>query len=186
MKATVVFVSALVLAMFAGRAQAQVNCSEARCIFNQVINSKCDCGGSSNHGHYVSCVAHTVKALSDCGVLPKNCKGKATRCAARSTCGKDGFSTCTPTCVTDISTGAMTCSDDPTVTCTTDTDCGRCHIKHAGACPAGTTEGSGSCCPTCGALTCSVGPGVAEPGCACNNDADCASGNCCKSVGVCG
>jgi len=186
MKQTLVFVSAVMLMLPASRVVAQevLPCGEQRCIFDQVIASKCSCTDSTNHGQYVSCVAHTVKALSDCKVLSKNCKGKVTRCAARSTCGKEGFSTCTPTCVTDVASGAMTCSDDPTVTCTTDADCGRCHTRKSGTCPEGTTESSGSCCATCAPPDCVANPGA--PGCSCNSDAGCTSGNCCQSVGVCG
>jgi len=185
MRAVLAFVSVLVLALPAVSRAQEIDCAASRCIFNQAISNNCSCGASSNHGRYVSCVAHTVKALSSCGLLPKKCKGKVTRCAARSTCGKEGFSTCTPTCVTDVSTGAMTCSDDPTETCTTDADCGKCHIRKDGTYPDGTTVGSGSCCPTCAALVCSPAP-AAGPGCACTSDADCASGNCCEAVGVCG
>jgi len=182
-KAGFVLAAALLFVLPTGRASAQVDCEQARCIFDQVVNSKCDCGTAGNHGKYVSCVAHTVNALKQCGILVPKCKGKVTRCAARSTCGKEGFLTCTPTCVTDVSTGAMTCSDDPTVTCTTDADCGKCHIKKD-ACPEGTTAGTGSCCPTCAALDCAATPGA--PGCSCSADADCTSGNCCASLGVCG
>nr|UXE44062.1 hypothetical protein Hi04_10k_c1000_00016 [uncultured bacterium] len=182
-KALITFVSALVLAAPVSRAWAQVDCETARCIFDQTINTQCNCD-AGNHGKYVSCVAHTVNALKQCGILAPNCKGKVTRCAARSTCGKPGFSTCTPTCVTDPVSGAMTCSNDPTVTCTTNTDCGMCHTKQAGTCPAGTTEGSGSCCPTCAALDCTATPGA--PGCACAADSDCTSSNCCAALGVCG
>lgn len=184
MKAAIVLMSALMLALPVAPARAQVDCSAARCTFDQAINSKCQCDGPSNHGQYVSCVAHVVNGLSACGLLPKSCKGKVTRCAARSTCGKVGFSTCTPTCVTDPATGAMTCSDDPTVTCTTDADCGKCHIRQSGTCPADTTEGGGSCCPTCAATDCAAAPG--SPGCACMSNAQCVSGNCCTAVGVCG
>jgi hypothetical protein len=182
-KAGFMLASALMFLLPVGRASAQVDCEAARCIFNSVVASKCDCGTAGNHGKYVSCVAHTVNALKQCGVLAPKCKGKVTRCAARSTCGKEGFLTCTPTCVTDVSTGAMTCSDDPSTTCTTDADCGKCHIKN-GACPDGTTAGTGSCCAACAALDCAATPGA--PGCACSANADCTSGNCCASLGVCG
>ncbi len=124
------------------RAQ-QPDCEAARCSLQSSIDSCCS--NAKNHGQFVSCVAHAVNAAARDGSIPTNCKGKVTRCAARSTCGKEGFVTCTPTC--DTTTG--TCVDDPTVTCTTNSDCGRCHLRPAGTCPADTTEGSGSCCPTC-------------------------------------
>jgi len=181
MRIATVFISVLLLA--APAARAQVDCSTARCTFDQAVNSKCSCGAASNHGKYVSCVAHLVNDLTRCGLLPTNCKGKVTRCAARSTCGKDGAQTCTPTCVTDPVTGALVCSDDPTQSCATDADCGKCHIRRNGDCPAGTTASTGSCCPTCAPPTC-TSPAV--PGCPCTTNTDCASGNCCTTVGVCG
>ena len=85
MKATLLFASVMLLAVPATRAAAQVDCETARCTFDQAVNSKCSCTGSSNHGQYVSCVAHLTKSLSACGLLPTNCKGKVTRCAAKST-----------------------------------------------------------------------------------------------------
>jgi hypothetical protein len=128
------------LAMPAPRSSADPpDCEAARCSVQSAVDTCC--ANAKNHGQFVSCVAHAVKASG----IPTNCKGKVTRCAARSTCGKEGFSTCTPTC--DTTTG--TCVNDPTVTCTTNSDCGRCHTRPSGTCPAGTTEGSGSCCPTC-------------------------------------
>jgi len=91
------------------RAQ-QPDCEAARCSLQSSIDSCCS--NAKNHGQFVSCVAHAVNAASRDGSIPTNCKGKVTRCAARSTCGKEGFVTCTPTC--DTTTG--TCVDDPTQT----------------------------------------------------------------------
>jgi hypothetical protein len=98
-------------------------------------------------------VAHVVKRLSQQGLVPTNCKGKVTRCAARSTCGKPGFVTCLiPTDVCDLATG--TCVDDPTITCLTDVDCGaKCKTKSsAERCEArgGTVSPAASCCASCG------------------------------------
>jgi len=115
------------------------DCEAARCSVQSSVDACC--ANAKNHGQFVSCVAHAVKAAG----VPTNCKGKVVRCAARSTCGKEGFSTCTPTC--DTTTGF--CVDDPTLACTTNTDCGRCHLRPAGTCPPNTTESTGSCCPTC-------------------------------------
>jgi len=115
------------------------DCEAARCSVQSAVDACC--ANAKNHGQFVSCVAHAVKAAG----VPTNCKGKVVRCAARSTCGKEGFSTCTPTC--DTTTGF--CVDDPTLACTTNTDCGRCHLRPAGTCPPNTTESTGSCCPTC-------------------------------------
>src|SRR5215470_7174057 len=134
MKTAILFASAMLLAVATTRASAQVDCETARCTFDQAVNSKCSCTGASNHGQYVSCVAHVVKDLTSCGLLPTNCKGKVTRCAARSTCGKSGFSTCTPTCIIVPPATAGTCSNDPTVSCTADADCGMCHTRREGTC----------------------------------------------------
>jgi hypothetical protein len=183
--ATTAVAVALALGLASG-ARATSDCGAARCTFDQAVAAKCRCDTATNHGQYVSCVAHVVRGLAACGLLPTNCKGKVTRCAARSTCGKDGFVTCTVPLSTCDPT-LHTCTDDPAVACTTDIDCGsRCSTKHsADHCPVDGVVGTGSCCPTCGALTCSAAP-AAEPGCACNSNADCASGNCCAALGVCG
>jgi len=128
------------IAMPAARSSADPpDCEAARCSVQSSVDACC--ANAKNHGQFVSCVAHAVKAAG----VPTNCKGKVVRCAARSTCGKEGFSTCTPTC--DTTTGF--CVDDPTMACTTNTDCGRCHLRPSGTCPPNTTEGSGSCCATC-------------------------------------
>jgi hypothetical protein len=122
------------------------------------IASTCVCDAATNHGRYVSCVAHAVKAAVANG-LPTNCKGTVTRCAARSSCGKPGFVTCcfaSPgTC--DVTTGL--CQDGTTV-CTTATQCPavtKCRTKsNAGQCTAaGGSPGSGSCCDA----ACSLPPG---------------------------
>src|SRR5262245_39435167 len=56
--------------------------------------AKCSCATASNHGTYVSCVAHEADELASSGDLPKECKGVVTSCAAKSTCGKSGAVTC--------------------------------------------------------------------------------------------
>ena len=135
---------------------AKVDCEPARCAVQAAINAQCDCGSSTNHGQYVSCVAHVVKQLSVDGTVPIECKGKVTRCAAKSVCGKDGFVTCqvpTSTCV--IPAGALTgtCENDPTIVCTNDLACGaKCRIKSsADRCTAasGVVGTSPTCCPSC-------------------------------------
>jgi hypothetical protein len=191
MKAAVIFLSAILFAVPALRAGAQVDCETARCAFDQAVNAQCSCTGAGNHGRYVSCIAHVTKALNSCGLLPRNCKGKVTRCAARSTCGKTGFSTCMPNCDILAGSTAGTCSNDPTIACSTAGDCiekaSDCHIRHDGTCPDGTTPGSGSCCRTCAAPDCTPSAsGTVGPGCACHSNADCTSTNCCTAVGVCG
>jgi hypothetical protein len=160
-----VIVAALALSMFVmsgGSAAAQEipSCEEFRCQFQQRLETECPCTGQSNHGRYVSCVAHIVNDLVAEG-LPTNCKGKLKRCAARSVCGKQekGFSTCTTfeygTCVIDEITAAGACDFDPMVACAVDTDCvesSRCKITRR---PERCTENGGSlnlaptCCSNC-------------------------------------
>src|SRR3989449_8147866 len=112
------------------------------------INSECPCTG--NHGQYVSCVAHPARDAVRNGDLDVNCKGKVTRCAARSTCGKKtGFVTyaiCEPgTCTNGF-------CDDGTTACADSSTCPpvvtHCSAKSSGdLCAArGGTTGSGSCC----------------------------------------
>jgi hypothetical protein len=151
MTRTLTLAIAAVLALLpAARASATPSdCEAARCVVQTQVNEQCPCDPSTNHGQYVSCVAHVVKQLSKNGTIPTNCKGKVTRCAARSTCGKSGFITCTPTCniVPPATTG--TCANDPMVPCTSNSDCGACHTRRATTCPSGTTAGSGTCCAAC-------------------------------------
>src|SRR5215468_1606630 len=123
-------------------AAAAPDCEPARCAAQSAILSNCpSCDDPTiNHGRYVSCVAHEIKKLVDSGVVPKNCKGKVVRCAAKSTCGKPGFVTCRvpiSSCTINPATGTGTCANDPTVACTADIDCGStCHTKHsASLCP---------------------------------------------------
>jgi hypothetical protein len=111
--------------------------------------------GSSNHGQYVSCVAHAVKRIADRGDIPTNCKGKIKRCAARSVCGKPGFLVCNVVRpgVCDLATG--TCVGAADRTCLTDTECSttKCKIKsspEACANAGGTVVvGATTCCPGC-------------------------------------
>jgi hypothetical protein len=86
------------------------------------------------------------------GEIPKTCRGKIVRCAARSICGKPDFVTChRPTGSCDLDTA--TCAGDATVACTTDFDCGtRCSIKRsAEVCEArgGMVGSGGTCCANC-------------------------------------
>ena len=154
---TAAVLSALFLTMLSAapvRAQEEMTCDDWRCQFQADLESECPCTEQTNHGQYVSCVTHVIHNLVDQG-LPKNCKGKLTRCAAKSVCGKQdrGFATCTTTsygtCVDSL------CDTDGTTTCTTNTDCvagTQCHItRHADDC---TTAGgqvnlSPTCCSTC-------------------------------------
>jgi hypothetical protein len=132
-----------------------VDCEPARCAV-QADLAQCPCDTAGNHGQYVSCVSHALNVLKKNGGIPKECKGRIQRCAARSTCGKPGFVTClipTDTCTVDPTTGLGTCANDPTLTCVVDLDCGSiCKIKSSdmGCTDAGGTVGTGTtCCAAC-------------------------------------
>ena len=146
---------ALFLAVpIAGWAQEEPSCEDLRCALQEQLNADCTCGAADNHGSHVSCVAHAVNALARAGDIPNNCKGKLTRCAARSTCGKAGRTTCLiptyGTCVDGL------CAHDGETVCTVDTECVtsvRCKIassdercvEHGGS-----PNGPGTCCSACG------------------------------------
>jgi hypothetical protein len=135
-------VGGTLLGLAASSAWAKTDCEPVRCNAQlQADISACPCpsDNSSNHGRYVSCVAHAVNAfVASDPTIPRNCKGKVVRCAARSTCGKPGFVVCNipvvfGTC--DLSSGTPgTCSlgTSTTGTCLADTDCvveSTCKIK---------------------------------------------------------
>ena len=153
MRSLLVLVAAIGLS--AAAASAQTDCEPARCAVQAALDAECPCTAASNHGRHVSCVAHVVKRLADDGVIPRNCKGKIKRCAARSVCGKDDFVTCQlpvfGTC--DLTTG--TCVENATLLCTSDADCvigTKCKIKHsAELCESrgGTVGDSPTCCSSC-------------------------------------
>ena len=150
-------------------ASGDLSCEEARCCFQQRILDECQCTAPAgenpnekpNHGRFVSCAAHLIKDLVEAG-MPRNCKGKLQRCAARSVCGKQdkGFHTCTTvtygSCVTgDTVSGALVCDTDFTTPCTTNTDCiasSRCKTtRHPEDCEAngGQLDLSPTCCSSC-------------------------------------
>ena len=145
------------LLLTAGVASAtKIDCEPSRCAAQAAIAAQCPCPEATNHGQYVSCVAHVVRQLAAQGDVAINCKGKVTRCAARSTCGKPGFVTCQiPTSECVIAEGALTgtCADDPTIVCTGDLDCGaKCKVKSSGdrCLQAGGFVGlATSCCADC-------------------------------------
>jgi len=105
---------------------------------------------TGNHGQYVSCVAHHARDAVRNGDLDVNCKGKVTRCAARSTCGKKtGFVTC-PICEPGTCTNGF--CDDGTTACADSSTCppvvAHCSTKSSDmhCTDRGGTPGSGSCC----------------------------------------
>src|SRR5215470_13987053 len=169
MRASVFILGAMLLALVARPVAAQVNCEAARCAVQTMVNENCTCSTGAtvtgNHGNYVSCVAKQVNMLSksDPTLLPTNCKGKVTRCAAKSVCGKAGFVTCQiplafGTC--DTTSGTCTTGTSTTGTCSSDKDC-----KLA----------SGTCDTMTG--TCSAGSTSAAP---CTMDSDCVIQTKCK------
>lgn len=129
------------------------SCEEWRCEFQARLDAECDCSAASNHGRYVSCVAHIVNDLVEEG-LPTNCKGKLKRCAARSICGKQSrdFKTCTTVLAGDCDETSGYClNNDTSKACLVDTDCDatQCRIRR-GECDEGALVNvSPSCCSTC-------------------------------------
>ena len=95
---TSMILATVVAALFATyspvRAQDELTCEDARCLFQQEITGTCSCEDIRNHGQYVKCVGGVVRKLTKENPEFKNCRGKMIRCAARSTCGKPGFVTC--------------------------------------------------------------------------------------------
>jgi hypothetical protein len=152
-----VVVVGIVMAASVAHAGSSIDCEPYRCAFQTEVNQSCQCTqeGSSNHGQYVSCVAHAVKRIADRGDIPRRCKGKIKRCAARSVCGKPGFIICNIVVpgACDPSTGM--CFRDAERPCLTDAECSttRCKIKSSPeACEnAGGTEavGATTCCVDC-------------------------------------
>ena len=130
------------------------------------VASECPCGGKmlptgevqpwKNHGGYVSCVTRARNAFAKHHDISKSCLRSATRCAARSTCGKlDGFVVCrTLDACSDATPGddvaAGTCADSPETPCDTAADCPvlKCSVKSAAdICQAQSgVAASGSCC----------------------------------------
>jgi hypothetical protein len=126
----------------------------------------CDANGQGrawkNHGQYVSCVVRYRNDLRKDGCLDAAAKRTIAKCAARSTCGKEGAVLC---CVYDTSgtcsdttpdgTAAGVCSNDAAVACDTAVDCitatGPTLSRHADRCTdkGGTIVGGGSVCSAC-------------------------------------
>ena len=156
---------ALVLASAPAWAQPAPDCPED---VGAAIAASCPCdadgqGGQwKNHGKYVSCVVRFRNGLRKMGCLDRSTQREIARCAARSTCGKEGAVLC---CVYDTS---GTCNDalpgdaaaagfctDGTTPCDTDADCitvGDPIVKRRPeTCTdhGGTIVGGGSVCSDC-------------------------------------
>jgi hypothetical protein len=155
--------TAMVAVLMVGPARATVDCTAAQCAAQSAI-ANCGCPDATNHGAYVSCVAHAVNNLARQNVIATNCKGKVTRCAARSTCGKPGFVVCqipTEFGTCDTSTTPGTCSAGTSLlcdgTCSADTDCAvstKCKIKSS----ADRCTNAGGVVDCSGATTCCAAP----------------------------
>jgi len=154
---TIVAAAALTLIATGARAQdTELTCEDARCMFQQQVTEACPCGDFTNHGQYVKCVGKIIRELT-ANTEFGNCRGKLVRCAARSTCGKQGFVTCTRvelgTC--DTSTGFCLDEGITDVACTTNDQCvlgSRCSTKRsAEQCTerGGVVGTSPTCCSDC-------------------------------------
>jgi hypothetical protein len=122
------------------------DCDAERCAITE-----CSCEGAANHGDYVSCVANAAG-------VSEECRGAVVRCAARSTCGKDGAVACLKPKFGPCDKSSGTCRKNPAVSCTTSRDCvsgPKCSIKRsAERCTdhGGTVSASPTCCAPCGAV----------------------------------
>jgi hypothetical protein len=81
----------------------------------------------ATHGGYVSCVVRAMRGLGRAGCLSARERRTLVRCAAHSTCGRDGTVVCCfgedGTCEPNGAEGA--CSNDPDRACDTDLECRR-------------------------------------------------------------
>jgi hypothetical protein len=146
--------------LIANGAQAQdtaLTCEDARCLFQQQVDAECSCSEAANHGRYVKCVGKIIRQLTSEHPEFKNCRGKLVRCAARSTCGKEGFVTCTKVKLGTCDTIGGYCMDEglTDVPCISDDQCvlsSRCSTKRsAEICEArgGIVGDSATCCSNC-------------------------------------
>jgi hypothetical protein len=144
------------------------------------LAERCPCDGQhqldgsvvphKNHGQYVRCVVQFRNALRKGGCLTRELHRTIARCAARSTCGKDGLVVC---CLTDMArcddpapgngTPEGVCGNDDERACDVDADCvsvrGRV-ARDEDSCVAagGTVAGAGSVCTACTTTTTTTAP----------------------------
>lgn len=132
---TFVAVAALSLVATGARAQdTALTCENARCMFQQEVDQGCPCSEQKNHGQYVKCVGKIIRRLTSEHPEFGNCRGKLVRCAARSTCGKEGFVTCTKVELGICDGTTFTCSEPAGQACATNDDCvisSRCSTKRS-------------------------------------------------------
>jgi len=153
-------VTATLLALLVGpgpvRAQDEAQtCEDARCLFQQEITDRCSCDDVRNHGQYVKCVGKVIRELTAANPQFKNCRGKLVRCAARSTCGKEGFVTCNRVELGVCEPVLLVCSEPVGQVCATNGDCvisSRCSTKRsAESCTdrGGIVGDTPTCCSKC-------------------------------------
>src|SRR5438094_29080 len=131
-------------------------CDAARCTVQSAVDASCPCDTAANHGSYLKCVVRVLGPLAAQAVVPHSCVGRIMRCAARSTCGRPGAVTCQmPESTCDSTSG--TCTDNTSVSCSADGDCGTtCDIaSSAESCQTagGTVGTSTTCCAACTTTT---------------------------------
>lgn len=160
-KISIATAAVLAALVFVGPTQAlaqtsePLTCEEARCLFQQEITDSCSCDTARNHGQYVKCVGKVIRDLSRAGSIPTNCRGKLVRCAARSTCGKEGFVTCNRVELGTCDLNTATCIEPAGTPCLSDADCvvkSRCSTKRsAEKCLArgGIVGDTPTCCSSC-------------------------------------
>ena len=137
MKHALMSLAVLLLVPVAGRAA----CTDLEAVVSarRAADQACEqagkgCSTAKSHGQYVACVTKHARADA---TLPKECRGKVIRCAARSSCGKAGFRTC----------------------CVTSHDATKCRVRTACTAPNGGTACAGefaSCCDACSASGCAT------------------------------
>lgn len=147
---------ALVTLQAPARAQdAELTCEDARCLFQQEITGRCSCNDMKNHGQYVKCVGAVIRELTAANPEFKNCRGKLVRCAARSTCGKEGFVACNRVQLGTCDPTLLVCSEPIGQVCATNDDCvvrSRCSTKRsAESCTerGGIVGDTPTCCSKC-------------------------------------
>ena len=134
------------------------------------VAAACPCGGEvqpdtsvvpwKNHGQYVRCVVKFRNVLRKSDCLDDTLKRTISRCAARSTCGKEGRVLCCKydlgTCSDPTPDGTPTgvCSNDGAVACDVADDCTKSTSslsRNGEACveSGGVDVGPGSVCTPC-------------------------------------